>query len=95
MSWHTGERPKRRQWAKVRRLVLDRDGWRCQTCGKVWRLECDHIIPLEKGGAVYDLANLQTLCRGCHIAKSRAERMARPPSREVKEWQRYLTVTTT
>ena len=58
-------------------------------------MEVDHITPLEHGGAVYDLANLQSLCRGCHIAKSRAERMGKPPSREVQEWERYLTQTTT
>ena len=77
----------------MRRVVLDRDGWRCQTCGKVGRMEVDHIKRLEDGGAVYDLANLQSLCRGCHIAKTSAERRGRPPSREVQAWQHYLTRT--
>ena len=94
MSWRKGERPKRRQWARVRLKVLDRDGWRCQTCGKVGRLEVDHITPLVDNGAVYDWDNLQTLCRGCHIAKTRAEQLGKPPSREVQDWQRYLTKTT-
>ena len=39
-----------RTWARIRREVLDRDGWRCQTCGKPGRLEVDHILPLHLGG---------------------------------------------
>ena len=95
MSWRKGERPSRRQWGKVRLMVLDRDGWRCQTCGKVGRLEVDHRVPLEHGGAVYDLGNLQALCRSCHFAKTRAEKLGKPTAPEVLEWQDYLTTTTT
>ena len=62
----------RNLWRRVRLKVMDRDGWRCQTCGHVGR-ECDHITPLSKGGAEYDLSNLQCLCRTCHIAKTRLE----------------------
>ena len=69
MNWHKGEQPNRRQWRKVRLKVLDRDGWKCTQCTKAGRLEVDHIKPLENGGAVYALDNLQTLCRSCHIAK--------------------------
>ena len=29
----------------------------------------DHIIPIEEGGALLDLANLQTLCKACHNKK--------------------------
>ena len=79
MSWRRGQRPSRRHWSKVRLLVLDRDSWRCQKCGKAGgRLEIDHIKPLEDGGAVYGLPNLQTLCRfPCHFDKTRRERGAR------------------
>ena len=62
------------RWQVVRRRALDRDGWRCVQCGKAGRLEVDHILRVEDGGAPYDLANLQTLCRGCHVAKTNAER---------------------
>ena len=79
--------PKR--WARVRRLVFDRDGWRCRSCGRAGRLECDHIQPLEDGGAEFDPANLQSLCRRCHIAKTTREAMAsRPP--EVRAWRQYV-----
>ena len=62
----------RKLWRRVRLQVMDRDGWRCQTCGHVGR-ECDHIIALFKGGPEYDLSNLQCLCKKCHIAKTRLE----------------------
>ncbi|MYA89884.1 MAG: HNH endonuclease [Boseongicola sp. SB0662_bin_57] len=34
-------------------------------------LEAHHVTPLAKGGAAYDLANLATFCRGCHIEEHR------------------------
>jgi endogenous inhibitor of DNA gyrase (YacG/DUF329 family) len=60
--------------------VFDRDGWRCQLCGKVTperkrgtisnnAPEVDHIIPLSKGGE-HSLNNVQTLCRACNGWKS-------------------------
>ena len=72
-------------------MVFDRDGWACVTCGKAGRLEADHIKPLEDGGAVYDLVNLQALCRGCHWSKSQEERRGKPTPPEVLAWRRYLT----
>ena len=53
--------------------MLDRDGWRCQLCGRAGRLEVDHIIRMAQDGAAWDAANLQTLCRRCHILKSNTE----------------------
>lgn len=60
--------------------VFERDGWRCQLCGKVTperkrgtishnAPEVDHIIPLSKGGE-HSLNNAQTLCRACNGWKS-------------------------
>ena len=88
MSWRKGERPSRRQWSRVRTTALDRDAWACVKCGKAGRLEVDHIKPLDAGGALYDLANLQTLCRGCHLERHRG----RAPDPEVAKWRRYLTL---
>ena len=95
MSWRKGEHPSRRRWARVRVKVLDRDGWACVKCFHKGRLEVDHITPLEDGGAVYDETNLQSLCKNCHFEKSQEERKGKPTSREVQEWQRYLTKTLT
>ena len=63
----------RRRWAPIRRAVLDRDGWRCRKCFKAGRLEIDHVRPLAAGGDVWDLANLEALCRNCHFRKSANE----------------------
>ena len=50
----------------------------------------DHIKPLRRGGEAYDLGNLQTLCRGCHIEKSRAE-SRRKPSPARAAWRCLVT----
>ena len=60
-----------RRWRLLRLRVFARDNWRCVLCGKAGRLECDHIKPLAEGGDVWDMANLRTLCRGCHIGRNR------------------------
>ena len=75
-------------WLRVRRLALDRDGWRCQgvltdgsKCLRPGRLEIDHIVPLDKDGAPLELSNLQALCRPCHFAKTGAENSTAGPER--------------
>ena len=62
-----------KRWRAVRARVLDRDGWRCVQCGKAGRLEVDHVVPVGKGGSAWDEANLQTLCRAHHFAKTKGE----------------------
>ena len=59
----------------MRRVVFKRDGWRCVECGKAGRLECDHVMPLERepGQDPFDPNGLQTLCRACHMEKTAAE----------------------
>ena len=91
MSWRKGDHPSRRRWAKTRLLVFDRDDWKCRVCGRSGRLECDHVQSLENGGAVYDLGNLQALCRGCHFTKTSDERRGKEVDPEVAKWRRYLT----
>lgn len=34
-------------------------------------MEAHHIQPLHKGGAPFDLANIETRCRSCHIEAHR------------------------
>ena len=62
-----------RVWQAIRMRVFTRDKWRCRECGRAGRLECDHVVPIHRGGHPTDLSNLQSLCRGCHIAKTRME----------------------
>ena len=77
-----------RRWALVRLKAMERDGWRCRSCGKAGRLEVDHVVPLARGGDPFNPANLQALCRSCHFAKTAAEnREANPPAPEVQAWR--------
>ena len=70
--------------------MLDRDAWACVQSGKAGRLEVDHRVPLEDGGALYDPGNLQSLCRGCHIDKTSGENLVKEPSLEQQAWRQYM-----
>ncbi len=62
------------------RATFIRDNFTCRECGlhpmredKPWlpdisQLECDHIIPLARGGRT-EMSNLQTLCKTCNRKK--------------------------
>jgi 5-methylcytosine-specific restriction endonuclease McrA len=73
------DQPSGPEWHRAKARIIDRDGWRCQACGRdVYsddmpdddprKAVVDHIIPLAEGGSNGD-ANLQTLCIGCKFAK--------------------------
>ena len=81
----------RARWVRVRRQVLERDGWRCRACGRAGKLECDHVTPLSEGGNPYALPNLQALCRTCHVYKSRSERRTITPAEG--RWRALLALT--
>ena len=78
----------RKRWRGVRLRILDRDGWRCLDCGRAGKLEVDHKQPLQFGGDVYESDNLQTLCRTCHISKTRVEN--RRPDAARDAWQQLV-----
>ena len=78
------------RWRRTHRQIFERHGYRCRSCGRAGRLECDHVIPLEAGGDPYDLSNLQALCRGCHIAKTRREGPPRRVPEPVAAWHRLV-----
>jgi 5-methylcytosine-specific restriction endonuclease McrA len=54
------------------RAVMERDAYRCVTCGTHVDLCCDHIVPESKGGPT-TLENLQTMCRPCNSWKGNRE----------------------
>jgi 5-methylcytosine-specific restriction protein A len=63
-----------RPWARLRKRILLRDKYTCQSCHRVGgRLEIDHIVPISQGGTK-DESNLQVLCRECHRKKTIEER---------------------
>ena len=56
------------KWQKLRITVLDRDGWLCAICGGVADT-ADHIVPRVKGGDMWAMDNLQSLCKSCNSRK--------------------------
>lgn len=58
---------------KLDKLVADavrkRDNFTCQKCGKYSEkgLHCSHVIPRTNLALRWNLANLKTLCVGCHL----------------------------
>lgn len=50
---------------ELRRRILERDGWRCQSCGLRRNLEVHHIIFRSHSGSDAE-QNLITLCSDCH-----------------------------
>gem|GEM_PF-108577 len=60
--------------SKLRKSILERDGYTCQKCGASQKnepnllLEVDHIVPISKGG-ITSVENLQTLCWRCNRSK--------------------------
>ena len=71
----------RRRWSILRRVILDDANWRCAVCGRP-ATEVDHVIPLDRGGDPWDPSNLQPICRGDHIEKTRGERSGPNPERD-------------
>lgn len=73
-----GLRVSGKRWMKIRALVIGRDSAyhggvpTCEYCGRdvasdpKMRVQVDHIIPIEEGGAVVDLSNLVTSCHKCN-----------------------------
>jgi hypothetical protein len=67
------------EWRLVRRAIFERDDFTCAYCGtRGGKLECDHIIPVSRGGG-HDFENLATACFQCNRSKR---------ARLVSEWIR-------
>ena len=56
-------------WQEIRIQILQRDGYKCQSCGKRTSGQVHHIIPRSKGGS-NELSNLMVLCGKCHMLVS-------------------------
>ena len=77
-----------RRWRAIRLLILQRDGYRCRSCGAARMLEIDHIIPIHLGGDWWNLEGLQCLCAACHWDKSRIDTCGPNPERD--EWRSWM-----
>lgn len=71
-GWRTG-RNKRlpSDWQSRRKVILARDGFKCQSCKVSPATEVDHI----KRGDDHSYDNLQSLCAECHRKKTFEEAM--------------------
>ena len=65
---------KTARWGKVRALVLARDPL-CVLCRRAGSREVDHAVPVSDGGAMWEMGNLQALCKPCHSRKTAEEVM--------------------
>lgn len=69
--WH--KKPK--GWAKTRLRIALRDGYTCQSCGRLTEKgHCSHIIPQAQGGSDRD-DNLRWLCPDCNMGEAMQESM--------------------
>lgn len=64
------ERPPANVWKEIRERIFKRDNYTCGYCGEIGkRLECDHVVPVSKGGS-HDDENLVTSCFKCNRSKA-------------------------
>lgn len=70
-----------KRWQVLRHQILERDGWKCRSCGARGRLEVDHIEAVRVApDRAFDPSNLQALCSPCHTRKTRIECGHPPPA---------------
>lgn len=66
---HKKYKIKQLEWLALRQLILERDNFKCQSCGRThheMRLDIHHKIPFRISGD-NSPENLITLCRSCHV----------------------------
>lgn len=72
------DRPLSHIWNDLRSRIFKRDDYTCAYCGaRGVRLECDHVIPVSRGGS-HEESNLVTACFSCNRSKR---------DKLVKEWR--------
>lgn len=68
--YEDGGRLPNAEWATLRAKIFKRDAFTCTYCGATDQpLECDHIVPVSKGGTNDD-DNLTTACKPCNRSKN-------------------------
>lgn len=63
-------------WQRVRMVIWERDGGVCMKCNTKLskkNFHVDHIVPVSKGGAEWDLNNLELSCPQCNLRKGSKE----------------------
>lgn len=76
------------RWRVLRMAILERDGFKCRSCGAPGRLEVDHIKPVRTHPELsFEPGNLQALCGSCHMKKTRIECGHPPPLEGRQDWR--------
>jgi 5-methylcytosine-specific restriction endonuclease McrA len=52
-------------YSALHRQILERDNWRCQSCGSMQNLQVHHLTYRSQSGGDVE-QNLITLCAPCH-----------------------------
>lgn len=53
------------RYRELKQTILERDGWKCQHCGRRDQLQVHHIVRRSRAGADCQ-QNLVALCSNCH-----------------------------
>ncbi len=65
-TWDGHTTPAKADWAELRLVILERDGYRCTRCGSTTHLHIHHRHSRCQGGTD-EMDNLETLCGDCHM----------------------------
>jgi 5-methylcytosine-specific restriction endonuclease McrA len=92
---HSRHVTRTKRWQALRAEILERDRYRCRSCGCGGRLEVDHIKPVRTNPELsYDPGNLQALCPSCHTRKTRIECGHPPPRKARQDWRNAVEALT-
>lgn len=90
---HAWARGSTREWRRLRRAVLDRDGWICQLCSKPINPQLHNPDPMSAQvhhtlGKAYgdDPAQLQAAHRKCNLDAGDPTRAPDPEPRVMTRW---------
>jgi 5-methylcytosine-specific restriction endonuclease McrA len=93
--WSRSENKNNREYKRFRKLILNRDGYRCQIRGPRClgrATQVDHIVPVNRAN-LCDPSNCRAACATCNASKAGADRAYRqrgvtdPAPRVVPWWQ--------
>lgn len=68
-SWRGGQDEfyTTKRWQQLRKRIYQRDDHQCVRCGATdCEVHAHHAQPVSKGGDIWDMTNIETLCVPCH-----------------------------
>ncbi len=70
-------------YQQMRKVVLMRDRGVCWLCGEPGARTVDHVVPLSRGGALLDPANLRAAHGRCNSSRGAGDRPVSSPTSRV------------